>query len=323
MERRDCVEDDSDRVMLAAWLCCRTVGCAAGAGEVFERSFSRYAACVTVGSEVFRAVQAVLSRRGSECQRHVPEGGQKRERRGQMQHHAAHRDDHAGRPASAPVPAASRPEASAVGVSGAQAQLLHQHVGCDGQQHAELIGPEMDGTGAVDLKNVRFLDPVLDFAALAVDLLVKPLRTLCHVGNDEARVVFGLFAFAAQHLGLDQDAAFSLLVPGRAVGFAVNMSGLAGHSGECAGILHGLFRLALQHRVFRHRNDIFDAGLGIQKVERRGCAKPPSKRTRMRTSGKSSGPLSAGGAESPPRPPARSRCRGAAQPHKGTVRLRR
>jgi len=51
---------------------------------------------VTVGSEVFWFAEAVLSGRGSEGQRHMPEGGQKRERRGQMQHHAAHRGRHAG-----------------------------------------------------------------------------------------------------------------------------------------------------------------------------------------------------------------------------------
>src|ERR1019366_356226 len=138
---------------------------------------------------------------------------------------------------------AQRPDlsASTVGVCGAQTQLLHQHVGGGGQQHAELVGPEITATGAVDLKSVQFLDPVLDLAALAVDFFVEPLRSLCHVGDDEARVVFGLFAFAVNHLGLDQDAAFSLPAPGRVVGFAVNMFGLAGHSGDYAGNLDGLF----------------------------------------------------------------------------------
>ena len=112
---------------------------------------------------------------------------------------------------------------------------------------------------------MQFLDPVLDFAALAVDLFVEPLRALLHVGNDEARVVFGLFAFAINHLGLDDDAAFLLPTPGRVVGVAVDMFGLSGNSGEYAGILHGLFRLALQHRVLGHRHYVFDAGLGIQK----------------------------------------------------------
>jgi hypothetical protein len=35
---------------------------------------------------------------------------------------------------------------------------------------------------------------------------VEPLQSLCHVGEDEARLS-GLFAFAVNHLGLDQDAA--------------------------------------------------------------------------------------------------------------------
>ena len=38
----------------------------------------------------------VLSRRGSECQCHLPESGEKRERRGQMHDHAANRTHHPG-----------------------------------------------------------------------------------------------------------------------------------------------------------------------------------------------------------------------------------
>ena len=59
-----------------------------------------------------------------------------------MQHHAAGRDDHAG--AKLQQPFAERPDlgASAAGAGGSQAQLLHQHVGRGGQQHAELVGPE-------------------------------------------------------------------------------------------------------------------------------------------------------------------------------------
>ena len=42
---------------------------------------------------------------------------------------------------------------------------------------------------------------------LAVDLFVNPLRTLLHVGDEEARVVVGLFTLGANHLGLEDDAA--------------------------------------------------------------------------------------------------------------------
>jgi hypothetical protein len=38
---------------------------------------------------------------------------------------------------------------------------------------------------------VQFLDPVLDLAALAVDLFVDPLRRLLQVGNDEASLPGG------------------------------------------------------------------------------------------------------------------------------------
>ena len=98
-----------------------------------------------------------------------------------------------GHPVSATVPAVSRPELVRNWCAAAsQAQLLHQHVGGGGQQHAELVGPEIAATGAVDLQLVQLLDPVLDFAALAVNLFVEPLRTLLQVGDDEARVIFRL-----------------------------------------------------------------------------------------------------------------------------------
>jgi hypothetical protein len=143
-----------------------------------------------------------------------------------MQHHAAHRDHHAGTQLQQPF--AERPDlsASTVGVCGAQAQLLHQHLGRSGQQHAELIGPEVTATGAVDLKSVQFFDPVLDLATLAVDLFVEPLRTLCHVGDDEARVLFRLFAFGANHLSFEDHAAFSRPRFCCVGGFAVDMFGL-------------------------------------------------------------------------------------------------
>ena len=68
-----------------------------------------------------------------------------------MQRHPARRNDHSG--AKFQQPLAERPNlgASAVGASGSQAQLLHQHVGRRGQQHAELVGPEASATGAVDV----------------------------------------------------------------------------------------------------------------------------------------------------------------------------
>jgi hypothetical protein len=40
---------------------------------------------------------------------------------------------------------------STVGAGGSQAQLLHQHVGRGGQQHAELVGPEAAAAGSADV----------------------------------------------------------------------------------------------------------------------------------------------------------------------------
>ncbi len=126
-----------------------------------------------------------------------------------MQDHATHRNQHPG--AQFQQPFAQGPDLSAgtVGARGPQAQLLHQHVSGGGQQHPELVGPEIAATGAVDLQVVQFLDPVLDFAALAVNLFVDPLRTLLQVGDDEARIVFRCFAVGTDDLGLDDDAALS------------------------------------------------------------------------------------------------------------------
>src|ERR1017187_9297466 len=107
------------------------------------------------------------------------------------------------------APSFSNRSPRTVGACGSQAQLLHQHISGGGQQHAELVGPEIAATGAVDLQLVQFLDPVLDLTALAVNLFVDPLRALLQVGNDEARVVFGLFAVGTHDLGFEEDAAFS------------------------------------------------------------------------------------------------------------------
>jgi len=93
----------------------------------------------------------------------VPGGGQERERRGQMQHRAAHRDHHAGAQLQQSFAEGLYLSSSTVGVRDAQVQLLHQHVG-GGQQHAELVGPEITATGAIDLQRVQFFDPVLDLA---------------------------------------------------------------------------------------------------------------------------------------------------------------
>ena len=64
--------------------------------ETFGHSASPKRRVCNFEDYVSGQVRAVLSRRGSECQCHLPESGQKRERRGQMHDHAANRTHHPG-----------------------------------------------------------------------------------------------------------------------------------------------------------------------------------------------------------------------------------
>src|SRR5207247_7509526 len=72
-----------------------------------------------------------------------------------------------------------------------QSQLLHQDVGSGGEQNPELVGPEAGATGAVDLEVVQFLNAIFDITTLAVHMLVNPLWTLFHVGDDKPGIIFG------------------------------------------------------------------------------------------------------------------------------------
>jgi len=140
-------------------------GRAVGAVWFFERNFSRYASCVTVGSEVFWFAEAVLSGRGSRGP--APHAGRRAETgttRADAAPCGAPRPPRV-RPASAAVRAASRPERQAQLVFAAlRRNSCISNVSGGGQQHTELIGPEAAATGAVDLQSMQFLDPVLYFA---------------------------------------------------------------------------------------------------------------------------------------------------------------
>src|SRR5664279_4829840 len=187
-----------------------------------------------------------------------------------MHDHAANRTHHPGTQFQQPFTDGPDLSSGTASVRGLQTYLLHQDVcGC-GQQNAELVSPEVAATGAVDLKIVQFFYPILYFAALAVDLFVEPLRTLLHVGDDKAGIVFRLLSFGPHDLCLDDDATLSRPGLGRIVGFAVDVLGLAALPREPAGLPHAGFGLALQYRVFGHGNDVLEVGLGIQKVEQLG-----------------------------------------------------
>ena len=89
-------------------------------------------------------------------------------------------------------------------------------------------GGEKAATGAVDLHGVQFLDAVFDLAALAVNLFVEPLRSLLHIGDDEAWVILWRLIFGAHYFGFDDDAAFPLPCSGRITGFAVILARVDG-----------------------------------------------------------------------------------------------
>ncbi|MGA2171290.1 MAG: hypothetical protein ABSG62_24155 [Terracidiphilus sp.] len=50
---------------------------------------------------------------------------------------------------------------------------------------------------------------------------------------------------------------------GRITGFAVDVLSLIGKPRKHTGVLHGLFPLAIQHRIAGHRHHMFDAGFAI------------------------------------------------------------
>src|ERR1019366_9435015 len=148
-----------------------------------------------------------LSARGSESPGDLSEAVEKRERDGKRNHPAAHRNLHLRTQLQQPFtqrprlrPGAGRPRRS-------QPQFLHQHISGRRQQHAELVSPEFRTTGAVDLQSLmQLLEAVFDFSALTINLLVDPPRTLLEVGDEEARIVFGLLFLLPYHLGLEDHA---------------------------------------------------------------------------------------------------------------------
>jgi hypothetical protein len=68
-------------------------------------------------------------------------------------------------------------------------QPLHQRVGQRRQQQPELVGDEARATGSgAEQIELRLLDPVLDLAAPAVQMVIQLYRIALEVGDDEARV---------------------------------------------------------------------------------------------------------------------------------------
>src|SRR5260370_35474583 len=157
--------------------------------------------------------------------------------------------------------------AGASGTGSPQAQLLHQDVRRGGGQNAKLVGPEAGATGAVDLEVVQLLYTILYVTALAVDPFVNPLRTLFHVGDDKAGIVFGVLIGSADDLGFDDDAAHTRPLPGLVADFPVDMFGPSAAPRELARSPHSAFDHALHHCILSHRDYIFQFRLGVQKLQ--------------------------------------------------------
>src|ERR1039458_2955864 len=119
---------------------------------------------------------------------------------------------------SQPLTQCAHLSARTLTTSGTQAQLLHQHIGGGGEQHAQLVGEEVRTAGAVDLQPmVQFFDAVLDLTPSAVDTLVQMPWGSGEVGHDKACVVLRLPAFQPHDLCFDEDAALASLPTARGI----------------------------------------------------------------------------------------------------------
>ena len=125
-----------------------------------------------------------LSGACSECERDVLPRRQVRRRARQVQDDATHRAHHLDAELEQPVAQPGHLRTGARGAGGAQPQFLHQHVGRGRQQYTQLVRREILATRAVDLQGLQFLDPVLDVAPRAVDLLVDEARRLPQVRDE-------------------------------------------------------------------------------------------------------------------------------------------
>ena len=103
---------------------------------------------------------------GAEAARHAAPLGLPECMLRQMQHDAPHRALDPGAEFEQALAQARHLRSRAVGAGCGSAQLLHEHIGGCGEQHTQLIGPEVGAAGAVDLQSImQLFDAILDFAA--------------------------------------------------------------------------------------------------------------------------------------------------------------
>jgi len=216
-----------------------------------------------------------LAGAGAEREGDVTPGVEKRCRRGQMEDDAAHGAQDMDAKFEQPLPQRGHLRPGARRARRPQPEFLHEHVRGGGEEHAQLIGPEATAAGASDLESVvEFLDPIFNVAACTVDTLVDEPRRLPQIRDHKARVVAGLPAREADDFGFDHDAALVGPRPGRITRLGVDVFGLPARLALAPGLDHGRLGAPRQHGVFRHRDDVIDAGLSVEPVEHLRCRKP-------------------------------------------------
>src|SRR2546425_1029389 len=202
----------------------------------------------------------------------LPPRRQPREGHGQVQYDSSHR---AFDPYGELEQALAQGRDLGLGAGGAgraPAQLLEQDVRREREQDPDLVGQKARATGPIHLQPVmQFLEPVLDVAALAVEL-VDGLRVVPEVGHHEARIVLGRAAGMADDLGLDDHPAPPLPRPSGVPRRPIEVFGLATLSGAYAGLAHQAARPLLQPHVAGHRHDVLDV-LPLQDGEQFGARK--------------------------------------------------
>ena len=144
----------------------------------------------------------------------------------------------------------------------------------------KLIGYFSDARQA---STTHVFDPILIVAGLIpflgmILVLIVPLENLemfertglilrSIISSSDAGIISGAFVSSTDNLGFDDDTALAWPLPGRVADFPINMFSLSAASRELACSPHSGFGDALQHCILGHRHDIFEFGLGVQKLQ--------------------------------------------------------
>src|SRR5439155_11800382 len=147
-----------------------------------------------------------------------------------------------------------------------EAERLHEDVRGQREQEPELIAEKARAAQAVQGQaTLEFLDPVLDVAALTVDL-VDVGGGVRQVGDHEPGVVLGRAAGMPDDLGLDDDTPLALPRARRIARLPEYVLGLAADLRPHPGPAHQSPRPLLQARIAADRDDILDRP-GLQEAQ--------------------------------------------------------